>query len=93
MAESKSQEKRLAIQRDVTKSHTYELICEIVGLCLEMGVTHKVGFYKNEPYILVYFPDLLLEEYKIYDFTLNGDTTELDKAIIDLKTYKEKHNG
>ena len=90
MAESKSQEKRLAIQRDVTKSHTYELICEIVGLCLEMGVTHKVGFYKNEPYILVYFPDLLLEEYKIYDFTLNGDTTELETAKQDLINYKIK---
>jgi len=83
---SKSQEKRLAIQ-DASKSHTYELLCEILGLCLEMG--YKLFIGNNVMYFNEKFGEILKNK---YPFTLNGDTTELEKAKQDLINYKIKEN-
>jgi len=84
---SKSQEKRLAIQ-DASKSYTYKLLCEIIGICEETE--------------LDYSRDRLEDTLEIRDWDINGGFVydkkypftipELETAIIDLKTYKEKHN-
>ena len=90
---SKSQEKRLAIQ-DASKSHTYELLCEILGLCFEKDIYLQVNPDKKKPYITlsVNTDDAGILGFVIYRFTHDTPSPELEKAIIDLKTYKEKHN-
>jgi len=74
-----------AKQADITKSHTYELLCEILGLCLETDIACTIS---RKGIVLGW--NCAGGINRVYTFTLNDDTTELEKAKQDLINYKIK---
>jgi len=88
---SKSQEKRLAIQ-DASKPTTYKLLCDILALCLELKL-HYIVHPETPPFRMTAIHQPYLQILKNNGLGFGQyNFPELETAIIDLKTYKEKHN-
>jgi len=75
---------------DLTKSHTFNQLTDILRFALETG--HSYAVYKNihDESVLQLVPPKKKRNFysKFYTFTIDGDSPELETAKQDLLNYK-----